>query len=75
MRKVKMIFQGKKKESYCFADMEGKTICFERIRTDLISQYALGKEESIGRNFIIHFFVSTHNEMDVPILSDLEIEK
>ena len=73
MIKAELEYLGYVNNHYSFKNDEGKVFKFASIRTDLIFDYELYKDKTKGQGFIVHYFVSTHDEIGVPILSDLEV--
>ncbi len=67
-----MTFIGKQNNVYRFSKSNGDFIRFKRLRTDLIFEYRLDDEETKGRRFTVYYFISSHDDIDVPILSELD---
>ncbi|MBL6660275.1 MAG: hypothetical protein ISP70_02160 [Crocinitomicaceae bacterium] len=75
MKKAELKYIGYVNNHHCFQDDEGKAFKFARIRTDLIFEHHLYKDETKGQLFTVHYFISTNDEIDVPILSNLEVSR
>jgi hypothetical protein len=67
-----MTFTGKHMDAYRFLKSNGDFLGFKRIRTDLIFEYRLDDEETKGRRFTVYYFISSHDDIDIPILSELD---
>ena len=73
MIKAELEYLGYVNNHYCFKNEEGRVFKFARIRTDLIFEHQLYKDKTKGQLFTVHYFITAHEEVDVPIVSDLEV--
>lgn len=72
MKEAILIYQGFKKDRYCFLTAEGKEFSFQKAQNGLVRDFRLQSDWSIGKKFLARYFVSIGNINDTFILSDLE---
>jgi len=63
---------GYKNKSYLFTDATGKTIYFNKVRSDLVRQFNLMSDTNRLKQFIVRFFVIEKDLISTLIISDLE---